>query len=137
MAYKLLFNPLTSCLDYVNVALSVTNSKSFIITSPTVAATSSGPVWRTPYNITITAVHVLCVGGTSIIGQLWNFDTNGLNGAVVDSADITGTAGTNVNDDGALSAPTIAANNYVGWRTTTINGAPTKVIITFEFTITA
>lgn len=111
-----------------------TLSKSFIITAPTVAATASGPIWRVPVAITITAIHVLCVGGTSIIGQLWEYDTNGLNGAVVDASDITGLAGTNVNDDGALSNPGIAANNYLGWRTTTINGAPTKVIITFEYT---
>jgi hypothetical protein len=107
-------------------------SKSFIISYPTSSADS--PVWRTPEGITITAIHLLCVGGTNIVGQLWEYDANGANGATVDSSDITGTAGTNVNDDGTLSNPSIASGNYVGWKTTSVSGSPTKAIITFEFT---
>jgi len=110
------------------------SSKSFSIANPT--GSSSGAVWRTPIAITIQAVHVLCIGeesGTNIVGQLWNYDSNGANGSVVDDTDITGNAGINANDDGSLSAPSIAANNYVGWRTTSVNGVPTRVVITFEY----
>lgn len=113
------------------------NSKSFSIANPT--GSSSGPVWRTPVAITITAIHVLCIAdddsGTNVTGQLWNYDTNGANGAVVDNTDIVGWAGINVDDDGSLSAPSILANHYIGWRTTSVSGIPTRVIITFEYTV--
>ncbi len=107
------------------------SSKSFIITNPTSSADS--PVWRAPSAITITAVHVLCVDGTNIVGQLWEYDANGANGAVVDDSDITGTAGTNVDDDGTLSNASIDAGDYVGWKTTSVSGAVTKAIITFDY----
>ena len=109
-----------------------TLSKSFMITNPT--ADADGPVWRAPVAITITAVHVLCIGGTSLTGQLWEYDANGANGAVVDSADIVASAGTNANDDGTLSNPSIDAGDYVGWRTSSISGTPTRLIVTFEYT---
>lgn len=108
-------------------------SKSFVITNPT--SSSDGPVWRAPVAITITAVHVLCMDGTNIVGQLWEYDTNGLNGSTVDASDITGTAGSNVNDDGTLSNPGIAAGNYLGWKTTSVSGTVTKVIVTFDYTV--
>jgi hypothetical protein len=108
-------------------------SRSFIIANPTLSA--DGPIWRVPVDITITAIHVLCIDGTNIVGQLWEYDSNGANGSTVDSSDITGTAGTNVNDDGTLSNPEIAAGNYLGWKTTSVSGAVTKVIITFEYNI--
>ncbi len=110
-----------------------TISKAFIITNPTASADS--PVWRAQAAVTITAVHVLCVGGTNIVGQLWEYDTNGANGATVDSSDITGTAGSNVNDDGSLSNPSIASGAYVGWKTTSVSGAVTQAIITFDYTV--
>ena len=106
-------------------------SKSFVLTNPT--SSTDGPIWRVPYKITIAAIHVLCMDGTNIVGQLWEYDSNGLNGSTVDSSDITGTAGTNVNDDGDLSNPDIAAGNYLGWKTTSVSGSVTKVIITFEY----
>ena len=110
-----------------------TNSKSFIITSPTSAA--DGAVWRTPQALTITAVHLLCVGGTNIIGHLDEMDADGGGAAGVDGAtDITST-GTNANDDGSLSNASIDANDYIGWHTTSVSGSVTKAIITFEFTV--
>ncbi|MFH0805958.1 MAG: hypothetical protein V1901_03735 [Patescibacteria group bacterium] len=109
------------------------SSKSFIITNPTSA--SDSPVWRSPTAITITGIHVLCIGGTNIIGQLIEFGSNGLNPQVIDDSDITGIAGTNVNDDGDLSNPNIDAGDYIGWHTTSVSGVVTKVIITFDYTI--
>jgi hypothetical protein len=53
-----------------------------------------------------------------VVGQAWQFDANGINGATIDSSDITGVVDTNVDDDGSLSAASITANNYVGWHTT-------------------
>jgi hypothetical protein len=108
-------------------------SKSFVITSPT--ATADSPLWRAPVNLTITAIHVLCIGGISITGQMYEYDSNGLNGAVVDGSDIVGAADTNTNDDGALSNASIAAGNYIGWKTTSVDGTITRAIITFEYVV--
>ena len=113
---------------------SVNYSKSFVMSSPTINADS--PVWRAPVGITITAVHVLCIGGTSITGHLWIYDANGLNGNSVDSTDIVAGVGVNQNDDGALSNPTVTAGFYVGWVTSGIAGTVTRTIVTFEYTIT-
>jgi len=104
-------------------------SRSFVITNPT--ASADLPLWRVPANFKVTAVHLLCKGNVTV-GQLWQFDANGLNGATVDSSDITGVVDTNVNDDGTLSAPDITANNYLGWKTTSITGTPTYAIVSFE-----
>jgi len=112
-------------------AVDQTLSKSFMISSPTADAHS--PLWRVPVSIIIQHIHVLCMGGTNIVGQLWEYDANGANGATVD-ADITAPAGTNTNDDGAISNPNIAAGNYLGWKTTSVSGTPTRVIVTFEYT---
>lgn len=111
-------------------SVSQTRSKSFMISSPTADAHS--PLWRVPVDITITHIHVLCMGGTNIVGQLWEYDSNGANGSTVDS-DITAPAGTNTDDDGAISNPSIAAGNYLGWKTTSVSGTPTRVIVTFEY----
>ncbi len=109
-------------------------SKSFVITG--VTASSDAAVWRTPWAITIRAIHGVQVGGTNVIGQLTECDANGLNPVVVDSADIT-ILTTNVNDDGTLSNPTIDAGDYVGWATTSVSGTITRATITFDYTIDA
>ncbi len=108
-----------------------TESKSLFITNPT--SSSDNPVWRSPSAITISAVHALAMGGTNIVGQLWEFDANGANGATVDSSDITATSGTNANDDGILSNPSIDAGDYVGWKTTSVSGIVTGVVVTFDY----
>lgn len=123
----------TNTFTVTNGAVSTKHSKSFVITNPT--ASADGSIWRTPVAITITAVHLLCIGNV-VVGHLTEQDANGLNDAGVDGAtDITGVAAENVNDDGALSNPSIDANDYLGWRTTSVTGTPTKAIITFEYTI--
>ena len=106
-------------------------SRSFVITNPT--ANSDLPLWRIPYAITVKAIHVLTPVGV-IVGNLWSYDENGLDGGTVD-ADITTTAATNTNDDGSLTSPSIGANKYVGWKTTSVSGTPTYAIVTFEYTI--
>lgn len=106
-------------------------TKTFTITNPTAAKYFKGV--RFASASTITSVHLNCSGNV-VVGQLWQFDSNGVNGAVVDSSNITGVVDTNVNDDGALSAPSITANNYVGWHTTSVTGTPTYAYITFDYT---
>lgn len=107
-------------------------SKSFVVTGATTAS-DFGTVWRVPYAITLYAIHCNAVGGTNVVGQLTECDADGLNCAVVDSSDITCTAGTNVNDDGTLSNPTLDANDYLGLATTSVSGTNTRVTWTFEY----
>lgn len=109
-----------------------TLSKSIIISTPTVD--SDSPIWRLPTNIKILSVHVLCIGGTSIVGQLWRYDINGANGSSVDSSDITALTGINTDDEN-LSNSNISAGEYIGWKTTSVNGSPTRVIITLDYVI--
>ena len=123
---------LTSAGTEVALAQSAAFSRSFVLTTPTSA--TDGPIWRVPASITITNIHVLCMDGTNIVGNLWEYDSNGANGSTVD-ADITGTAGTSVDDDGSLSNPGITGGNYLGWKTTSVSGSVTKVIVTFEYTV--
>ena len=124
----------SSIANKPTIPVATSYSKSFVLTNPT--ASADGPVWRAPEDVTITAEHLLVMDGTNVVGQLWEYDANGANGAVVDSSDITGTAGTNANDDGSLSNDSIDANDYVGWVTTSVSGAVTKCIVTFEYELT-
>ena len=122
-----------SSLDYYNLGMSVVLSKSFVITNPT--SDSDSPLWRIPYSITALEVHVLCIGGTSIVGMIDEYDENGANPVPVDDSDITGVAGTNVDDDGSLNNETIDSGHYLGWHTTAVNGEVTRVIITLDYKI--
>ena len=128
-ASNVMTNVMTPALNYSNGATAI-HSKSFVLTNPTSA--TDGPVWRTPEKITITAVHVLCVDGTSITGQIDIMDVNGGTPVPVGD-DIVGTVGTNVDDDGSLTAPWATAGKYIGWHTTSVDGAVTKVVVTYEF----
>jgi hypothetical protein len=109
-----------------------TQSKSFVLTNPT--SSTNGPIWRAPYAITIIAVHALCVDGTNIVGQLWEYDGNGTSGSTC-GTDLTATqSGGNV-DSTTFTNPGIALGNYLGWKTTSVSGPVTKVIVTYEYTI--
>lgn len=116
---------------YLTASSLAVHSKSFVLTNPTSA--TDGPIWKTPEAITIKAVHVLCVDGTSIDGQIDISDVNGETPVAIDG-DITGTAGTNVDDDGSLTAPWATAGSYIGWHTTSVTGTVTKVVVTYEYT---
>jgi hypothetical protein len=122
----------TGAVGTTGAAPTITYSRSFVISNPT--SSSDLPIWRVPANITITAIHLLC-HGAAIVGQLWEYDANGLNGATVDSSDITGVVDTNVNDDGTLSNPSIDAGDYLGWKTTSATVGATYAIVTFDYTI--
>ena len=106
-------------------------SKAFVISYPT--ATGNAPVWRAPAGITITAIHVLCVDGTNLVGRLEELDVNGLNPVVV-GADITATAGT-ISTQTSFTNPGIASGNFVGWRNTSVSGSVSKVNVTFDYVI--
>jgi len=108
-------------------------SISFVIASP--SASSDYPLWRPPYAITISAIHVQCTGGTNVIGGLDEYNTAGATIVAAVDSDITATAAANTNDDGSLTNPTIAASNYLFWHTTSISGLPTSVTVTFDYKV--
>ena len=109
----------------------ITYSKSFVITNPTSAFNAA--IWKVPSGITIVGLHGVCIGGTNVVGILTECDANGLNPVVVNSTDITITT-SNVNMT-SFSNPSIDTNDYVGWKITSVSGAVTRVIVTFEYTI--
>ena len=136
-AGKIAIDTTNDQLDYYGGAkrvLSYIHSKSFVIDAAT--STADYVVWRAPYAVTITAIHVLTTGGTNVIGGLDEGDSNGANIVAVDS-DITGTAGTMAADDGTLTNPTIASGGTVNWHTTSVSGTNTSLMVTFEYTIDA
>lgn len=106
-------------------------SKSFVISNPTTA--SDSPIWRVNEGITVTGVHVLCVGGTNISGNLWVYDTNGANGTSVDTANIVAIAGTSSDGAATLANSGVTTGAYVGWVTATMAGTPTRVIVSFDY----
>lgn len=110
-----------------------TQSKSFTI-SAVDADGDFGAIWKVPAAITITRVNVVQVGATNVVGQLQECDSDGASCAAVDSSDITATTG-NAADDGTLSNPSIDANDWIGWTTTSVSGTNTRLSVTFDYTV--
>jgi len=106
---------------------------SFTITNP--LPYSNVIVLRSPVACKIIngSINVLCKGGTSILGQMLAYDSNGLNPVQVDISDITAGVDVNATDDGGLSTPNISTGNYIGWRTSTVNGVVNQVIVSYEY----
>jgi len=100
-------------------------------------ATSDYPVEKFPQAITITNVKVYQIGATNVIGGLEECTgTNGVCTASTDvDADITGTNGAEVSDDGSLSNPGIAAGNWIKWHTTSVSGTNTSLSVCFFYTL--
>jgi hypothetical protein len=100
-------------------------------------AASDYPIEKFPQAITITNVKVYVIGGTNVIGGLHECTgTNGTCGTktAVD-ADITGTAGNEVSDDGSLTNSGIATGNYIYWDTTSVSGTNTSLTVCFYYTL--
>lgn len=104
---------------------------SFTIDTPT--ASSDYPVKRFSRPVTIRAINVTSIAGTNVVGGLDEGDTNGANAVAVDS-DITCTSGTAAADDGSLTNPSIAANGWLLWHTTSVSGSVTSVSVTYWYT---
>lgn len=106
---------------------------------PAAVATDDYPIFKAPAALTITGgtVRVYAIGGTNVVG---GFDectgTNGTCSSVTAvDADITGTAGSDVADDGTLTNGTIASGNWVQWHTTSVSGTNTSVSVCFSYTL--
>lgn len=106
-------------------------SKSFVIETPTSA--DDMPMWRSDIAITLTKVSYLCIGGTNWVGQVQECDANGGSGADVHSGDVTASAGT-VNSSTSFSNASIDAGDWVGIKTTSVSGTPTRIHVTVYYT---
>ena len=106
-------------------------------TALVVSATSDWPVEQFPYAITIKTIHVYQTGATNVIGGLDECTgTAGVCSSVVAvDADITGTDGVQVADDGALTNGTIAAGNRIMWHTTSVSGTNVMLQVCFTYTV--
>ena len=100
-------------------------------------AASDYPIEKFPQAITITNVKVYAIGGDNVVGGLDECTgTNGVCSAVTAvDADITGTAGNEVSDDGSLTNPGIAAGNWIQWHTTSVSGTNTSLSVCFYYTL--
>lgn len=116
-------------IDAALTALSASelHTKTFVLTNP--IGSISVPLWRVPRNTNIYDIHVLCTGGTSIVGQWWQYDINGIDGSAM-STSITASSGINVNS--TINA-VATAGNYIGWVTNTVNGVVPRVVINVDY----
>ena len=104
-------------------------SRSFVIKAP--AAADDFAFWKTPRAITLIGVYAICSGGTNVIGQLQEYDSNAANPADVDAADWTIT--TAIFSDTSFTNAAIDANDWVGWKTTSVSGTVDYLSVTFWY----
>lgn len=105
-------------------------TKAFVLESP--AAADDMPLIRVDRVVTLTKVAYLCIGGTNWVGQLQECDANGINGVDVHSSDVTATAGT-TNVQTTFSNASIDAGDWIGLKTTSVSGSPTRLHVTFYY----
>lgn len=121
---------------YGAVTIPLIQTQCWTIKDPTTS--SDHILWRSPVAATARATHCLATGGTSLTGRFHAANTSGVtdgNNTALDGATtMTCTAGSNVNDDGALSNPAIAAGEYITWETTAVSGTQTEVVVCLDFT---
>jgi hypothetical protein len=107
--------------------------QSFVIPAP--AATDDILIMKAPYGMTITAVSCIVQGTTSVTGQLQECTSAGASCADTDAdivCDADGAA-----DDGAFTNGSIDAADWIMWKTTSVDGTPTFLTVTFTYTVVA
>lgn len=105
-----------------------TQTKSITLNEPT--ASDDFLIWRTPYAITITAIHGVLLTGTNVVGGIDECDSAGANCVAVD-ADITFDGGLD-SDDGSLTNAAVDAGDWIMWHTTSVS-APGYLTVTIYF----
>jgi hypothetical protein len=107
-----------------------TLTQTFRVTTPVGALNTD--IWRAPADITITKVYILCMGGTSVTGNLNTYDSNGGTSTAV-AGDVTASAG-------SLNTQTISvainAGQRVGLHNTSVSGTPSDVTYSFDYQLT-
>ena len=118
-------------------ATSVTGTQygSFSVNWPSPNAGAAIANWLVPTGgIHVTNLTITCCGGTSITGYVDVItNLNADSGALGSAGDVTATAGASPTSTGAINV-TVAAGNFLNWRTTSISGSPTAVIVSISYT---
>lgn len=104
---------------------------SFVIAAP--AATDDILLFKAPYGMTILTIKGVLAGTTNVVGQIQECDSAGASCADLDS-DITFNGGEDA-DDGSLTDSTIAKDNWVAWKTTSVSGSPTFLSVTVTYRV--
>lgn len=107
-----------------------THFLSFVIAAP--AATDDINILKAPVALTITGINCIVQGTTSVTGQIQECSATGGDCADLDSdivCDADGAA-----DDGTLTDSAIAANAWIRWKTTSVDGTPTFLTVTVKYT---
>ena len=83
-----------------------------------------------PEAMTVTRVRAICVGGTNVVGRLYEVDSDGDDSdkAGIDSADWT--IGTTLYNDTSFTNPTLDADDWMQWDVTSVTGTVTNFSIT-------
>lgn len=107
-----------------------TESKGIVLDAPTTSEDVT--IWRTPVNITITALHCVLVGGTSLQYTIrYHTDRNNAGSQVVNGGTLCGSTTTGTANSGLSVA--VAAGNWI-WLETATGGSGT--VNNFAATIT-
>lgn len=120
---------LTSYALLSSVAALQTQTKSFVITNPTVSAEYA--IWRAPFALTITGLHGIINQGSALSGMLLEYDGNKQNPVKINSTD-TVLLTSNVSLS-SFSNPIIDSGDYIGWTNTGISGDVLNATISFEY----
>ena len=110
---------------------SSTTPLSFVLNNPTSTSLNT-PLLQVLYACHITSVSILCIGGTSITGNVNTFDSNGGTSTAI-AGDVTASVNTTNNQTGLSVA--LTAGQFIGWHTTSLSGSPTRVLITVNYTV--
>jgi hypothetical protein len=100
-----------------------TLSKGFILLTP--SASMDFNIWKPAENITITALSIEVMDGTSVEGSLTD----------IMSADVTFTTGST--DITTFADATVTAGTWIAWQTTAVVGAVSSISATIEYTVDA
>jgi hypothetical protein len=103
---------------------------SFTIQNP--IATSDSIKIRMKRGTTITRVSAKCESGTSVVGRLYEVDSDGdqSDQAGIDSADWTVT--TSLFEDSTLTNNSLDADDWLAWDTTSVNGSVWALNVTVD-----
>lgn len=115
----------------VKLALGATPPFRLAINAPTTA--DDLVIGYTTQAITITDIRGILQAGTNVVGGLYYVDADGVSNLTAVDSDITFDGGLD-EDDGSLTNPTVAANKWIKWYTTSVS-SPGYWFVQADYTI--
>lgn len=125
MGFKKVFNPFTQKLDYAGGNL----SSSFTLNYPT--ASYNYDIEQIGDPIVINKISIKPEGGTSIVGRLVMYDSDGVSNRTVITGDITANSG-EVTTVTTFTNAEVGTNKFINWENISVNGSVEKVLITYK-----